>query len=127
MRVRYNTAKLAKEKGFDLPCNGYYDVDNNYELGYNYCYRSEVQNSDLYIGCTVPIQSELQTWLRDIHKIQIEIDANWNPETTEIIGYTYVGYRTWSELVNMVFEKREIFETYEQALEVALLELLKSI
>lgn len=127
MKVQFNTAKLAKEKGFDLPCNGYYDVDKNYELGYIYCHSSEVQNSDLYLGYTAPTQSELQTWLREIHKIQIEIDANWNPETTEIIGYTYVVYRTWSELVNMVFEKREIFETFEQALEVALLESLKLI
>lgn len=93
---------------------------NHYDM--NDFYREEGVNS-----CLAPNQSELQTWLREIHKIQIEIDANWNPETTEIIGYTYVVYRTWSELVNMVFEKRQTFETYEQALEVALLESLKLI
>lgn len=135
MKIQFNTAKLAKEKGFvvetiDQIHNSFYygegNLDtlpyymNHYDM--NDFYREEGVNS-----CLAPNQSELQTWLREIHKIQIEIYANWNPETTEIIGYTYVVYRTWSELVNMVFGKREIFETYEQALEVALLESLKLI
>lgn len=135
MNIQYNTAKLAKEKGFivetiDQIHNTFYDEEgtldtlpyymNHYDM--NDFYREEGVQS-----CLAPIQSELQTWLREVHKIQIEIEAAWNQEMTEIIGYYYFNYKTWSEKVEIVFKEMKHFDTYEQALEVALLEALKLI
>lgn len=150
MRVQSDTAKLAKEKGF--PVEEVYarvfknsgniiepyqtfrtkdDCDNAYKANYYLnCPKDTCQigypteSKLIYYNLT---QSELQTWLRDVHKIQIEIEAAWNQEMTEIIGYYCFKYKTWSEKVEIVFKDMEHFDTYEQALEVALLESLKSI
>lgn len=148
MRITLKTAKLAKEKGFNSIRKQ--DISDSYYSRFNgetfHFYMNDEfvvaeTNSNLIFGLInnyqgkttpyeyylAPIQSELQTWLREVHKIQIEIEAVWNQEMTEIIGYYYFNYKTWSEKVEIVFKEMKHFDTYEQALEAALLKSLKLI
>ena len=135
MNIQYNTAKLAKEKGFDWQTLSFYDLEDKRLMndrigslgGHDCCSTNPLYHYEIEDILAAPTQSELQTWLREVHKIQIEIEAAWNREMTEIIGYYYFNYKTWSEKVEIVFKEIEHFDTYEQALEVALLESLKLI
>lgn len=76
--ITFDTAKLAKEKGFNVKCichltgkahipiNISYDVDNHHTVKI-----IDWNNSDTNIS--VPTQSLLQRWLREVHGIVVFI------------------------------------------------------
>jgi hypothetical protein len=114
--ITEETAKLAKEKGFDNGCGhlwgryddyiGLHDVDN-----YN-----RMNNKDQY---SAPTQTLLARWIREIHEIHIEIYCNasgWGYILTKLNGTTI------QEIMDDVF-----FKSNEEALEVGLLMGLKRI
>lgn len=104
--VKYPTAKLAKEKGFDEVC--YYLCEPNGSP--NHCYENGLfhRNSKINVPyseylVSVPTQSLLQKWLREIHNINI----------TPPMFFSGRGYAcTIISDVDTVF-----YETYEDALE----------
>lgn len=116
--ISFETAKLAKEVGFDKYCNYSADPEGIYET------LKPLKNSDKDITsikdmCVVPTQSLLQKWLREKHKILVWIKPN------PLLGMwsAYVDNGIGDFLV-----KDTIFEnTYEAALEVGLLQTLKLI
>ena len=127
--VNYETAVLAKEKGFDWKCRNYFD-DREYctfiknGLGY---YKNEYHKSNSQWKNTnnisAPTQSLLQRWLREKHNIHISV------------GTVYEDFSTWSYAIEKK-EKGIIFgfrndpvpyKTYEECLEKALLTALKMI
>lgn len=105
--VKFKTSVLVKEKGFDnIDCNAYYHINNGYTKGYNLCYSNINKQED--IGILAPTQSLLQKYLRDVHNINIQlikVDSFWTDKNLKIPH----------------------FQTYEDALEEALLEGLKLI
>jgi hypothetical protein len=79
--VQIDVAKLAKEKGFDWSCN--YGINENLKIltsgkgeyvnaydgfNFNHRYSNEVDN---VFPLSIPTQSLLAKWLRDVHKINI--------------------------------------------------------
>lgn len=113
--VTFETAKLAKEKGFDLKTQSYYGrcfPETEFEI---FCDNLDVFGGDF--SCYAPTQSLLQKWLREKHSIDIII-------TSKVLGYGYLLYKRYppKNITN-----HSIFETYEQALEAALLEALEII
>lgn len=120
--VTFITAKLAKEKGFDIPTIEYWY--SNLEDKWNYFEMTALNserynhNEDGFKAISSPTQNLLQKWLREKHDIQIEI-------TFDTISY---GFKTW-HLDNLNDSYTYEFEmyTYEQALEQALIKGLKLI
>lgn len=110
--ITFETAKLAKEKGFDLIANSQqltsHDVGQGVKL----------------TGHSLPTQSLLQKWLRNNYNIWVNLEisnAGIFPEILEIKdGVINVDERV---TINKVFSKNE----YELALETGLLEALKLI
>ena len=104
--IGFETAKLAKEKGFKRLCDFSYDEDGmitgNCEQVYNF---------------VAPTQSLLQKWLREKHKIHIELQCDSNYYKYFILIY----YKT-----NCVFSLDDSL-IYEEALEIGLQEALKLI
>ena len=104
--ISFETAKLAKEKGFKRLCDFSYDEDGmitgNCEQAYNF---------------VAPTQSLLQKWLREKHKIHIELQCDSNYYKYFILIY----YKT-----NCVFNLDDSL-IYEEALEIGLQEALKLI
>lgn len=97
--IKYDTAVLAKEKGFDWIMGlGQFDMMGNEVL------------------CS---QSLLQKWLRDVKKQDIEV------LTAGRSGYYYCFVTQTRN--GYIYEGREIkeFPSYEEALEAGLLESLK--
>lgn len=108
--IAFETAKLAKEKGFnEFYQSYYYDKDGNEWIGFSSNTRDY---EDKY---TRSSQSLLQKWLRETYKIHIEIYFNYKKYCITVLGN--------SEVKDMGFE----YSTYEEALETGLQEALKLI
>lgn len=109
--ITLETAKLAKEKGFNEPVKHSLNKDGSLphkHLGY-------VSNSDhtMVNGYAAPEQSLLQKWLREVHNFHIEI------------YYNQVTYCVCTLGKGIVADKGFLYNTYEEALEIGLQEALK--
>ena len=111
--ITFETAKLAKEKGFNISGNNIYE---NEEL---LC-EVEFKNWNNGTLCLLaPTQSLLQRWLREVRDIYININTDNNKSFYSDVNeeYFYDGYRG----------KALIFKSYEEALEDGLQEALRLI
>lgn len=146
--VSFETAKLAKEKGFNIPVVNYYTSINKYNrknyLSHSEGYQTErLEESNWNDGkgsyptkpedveCSAPTQSLLQKWLREKHNIHIEVwkmsghfRARRFEEVIEKINFDgnvkdVIRHYKYSNYLDG--------ETYEEALEIGLQEGLKLI
>ena len=110
--ISFETAKLAKEKGFDEMCDNHYcySPSGDSSIFMDDLRNSEHSNNEL----TAPTQSLLQKWLRDIHNIHIQV-CSWKTASYNIV---FKG----THKVN-----KKSLATYEVALEDALIEALNLI
>ena len=132
--ISFETAILAKEKGFKNACDGFVNKDNEYifmpDLLYpnnsEFSHNSEedpevVEWKELMKTLVLaPTQSLLQKWLREVHEISIKIDDYY---TNSRVRFDYNVCELGSQEDNPV----GIFETYEEALEIGLYQALKQI
>ena len=130
--ITFETAKLAKEKGFNFDGNKYhcfYGYNNNKKLyffgerGNNWNYSKDVLSDVTFYEA--PTQSLLQRWLREEHKIHI-----WCSNNLYGRGFRYtLENLSNDEIVGRMQGGSSPSEghTYEQALELALQEALKII
>ena len=129
--ISFETAKLAKEKGFNESCVfAYFNLEDghkfngkldNFDHGQNRQIYPKGKNSEYdHTYVTAPTQSLLQKWLREKHNISIKID---DFVTNERIRYDYNVCVLGSQEDN----PKGVYRTYEEALEEGLLEALKLI
>lgn len=118
--VTLETAKLMKEKGFNEYCKNVIDIDNILKVT---LYRT---NSDLPKQCfSLPTQSIAQKWLRETKNLHIEIYRS-------AVGYGYAIVKadngTWQEDDDSRGPNDGgLWDTYEEALEAGIQEVLKLI
>ena len=116
--ISFETAKLAKEKGFDnLVCYYAHGIAGIGEISSN-TYKELESSGDLANGVLpIPTQSLLQKWLREEYDIHIFI----KPMDTLTAGKQFVGE------YGIGYPDKGIgcFNTYEEALEAGLVEALK--
>jgi hypothetical protein len=133
--ITLETAKLAKEKGFNEPVWAEYEFDGseNWLYGYNDGHSidlSEIlRNSEIDKPDTpAPTQSLLQKWLREKHNIDIQVLRN-KPNYHEYKVEIYQTNETSNYVYFQVNEKNSLFcrwfDKYEEALEIGLQEGLK--
>ena len=132
--ISFETAKLAKEKKFNIPCENFYieyiddDVADlfNYEeqrgSGYAELYRN---NQEFKYSAST--QSLLQKWLREVHKIDIMI-LPWEDTENNTISYQYFVLNNFDEdKYDYSYVEEKNYDTYEKSLEIGLQEALKLI
>jgi len=107
--ISFETAKLAKEKGFNIEC--IYHIEKNLKT-------EEILNH-VHYGYECPTQSLLQKWIRETHSIHIGIDYD-------------VGGWSYFYLTNLKSPTKDVnwsknYDTYEETLEAGLQEALKLI
>jgi hypothetical protein len=120
--ITLETAKLAKEKGFDTPTPWYYHPRYGLHTAFweedgddNSNHNSDEWADGYY---SAPTQSTLQKWLREkhhLHVFSIREEDDW------IFKYCEFSQG------NKTREGRVQYATYEQALEAGLLEALRLI
>lgn len=127
--VTFETAKLAKEKGFlDLNMYGeirlsqkhYYDING---VLHNIREVFDPKDYDLKDCCNAPTQGLLQKWLRDVHDLHIMIgicEDEWIVQIVEI-------RLEKSEYIPKFDSYYSNYSSYEDALEAGLDAALKSI
>ena len=126
--ISFETAKLAKEKGFNIPTRNFY-ADKSWEdeqvyncgsVGYPEFTNDMGANHGFGDITLIPIQSVLQKWLREVHNIHLVIKPRFKGDLNNpIVDYSYNGEKG---------DRNNIFyPTYEEALEVGLQEALKLI
>lgn len=127
--ISFQVAKLAKEKGFKLNCTCYYEVYPEGPLRYKLFTEEDEdttyvnEKSDVRFASVT--QSLLQKWLREVHNICIYV-------TTTTLG-DFAVFITDTFNLNLVRNNNlynnaaYVGYTYEEVLEVGLLEALKLI
>lgn len=123
--ISFETAKLAKEKGFNIiqrygTESSLYDKDGKhvYYSNYGFMYSGL---SDGYISA--PTQSLLQKWLREVHNIQVTV-TYWGKEVRKLCNHS---------CYECIIHKDDISVTsyysnsYEEALEEGLKQALQLI
>lgn len=116
--VSFETAKLLKEKGFDAPVKNYYSLyteDVKHNLQKKYGAKKNWNSFDLTISR--PSQSLVMKWLREVHKIFIDVDIDPidfgdEPYYTIITDMSTPSYITGRPALG--------YKTYEEAAEAAI-------
>ena len=143
--ITFETAKLAKEKGFDIKVETFYmgDSENNFlhnagkkDNWNNYkCILDESELSDDY---SAPTQSLLQKWLREKHNLSVEVQFDYAYEIDEGKGNYFDAIFTVKiadisnpikyNVISPSWQRKDGNQfTYEGALEKGLQEALKLI
>lgn len=114
--ITFDTALLAKKKGFNIMVSHAYSNEDDLQSSFNMTGESTFDPSDITAceengypdACFAPTQSLLQRWLREVHKIDFSIDK----DSHNIYHITPFKFKTVT---------RPCFDTiYEQALEEGL-------
>ena len=123
--IQFETAKLAKEKSFNLVCNQGYNMSEKY-LG-NLILNLINKNSD-NIVISAPEQSLLQRWLREVHNLHIYVDTttdfgNMESHRSKYKSSVKVPFKPFKWTTGVYY----LGDTYEEALEKGLVAALKLI
>lgn len=134
--VKPITAKLAKEKGFDIMCNDFINTYNEEDelmgfVGDNF--EEKLESAKEIIQYYLPTQSFLQKWLRETHNIEVLV-SRIPPEAVlasktsgKSILKNYNCY-VWNYNSNpRILNSGTFQDVYEEALEIGLQEALKLI
>ena len=116
--ITFETAKLAKEKGFNEICEyGYFDRDDEIILDI-----SDHNNSD-NLDISAPTQALLQKWLREKQNIHNKIHS-YNSDRVGYEIYKMIIRDTCNDYFKHINDTKAL-NSYEEALEKGLIEALK--
>lgn len=126
--ISFNTAKLAKEKGFDGLSYAHYSRKGILTIQEHPESEQFLQyvRGNTTLSISAPTQSVLQKYLRDIHDIHIMIEPLIDPDDKSTF-YEMIVITDMSENEKNEKIEGEHFDTYEEALEEGLQEGLKLI
>ena len=114
--IPYEQALVLKELGFDEPCFGYYvDV----EVANPFLVINRISDTQGGYFTLAPLYQQAFRWFRERYQIEPEI-------ISDMMGYVcFIIDR--NKPLKMRLNPSNIFQTYEEALEIGLLEALKLI
>ena len=131
--VSFDTAKMLKEAGFNIPCRGIYVTDrtgyyefreyDNKQTADDLCWNTEDGFQYEYLA---PTQALVARWLREVHRISV--DAAFMAPSTNIDVWQYFIGKMDDMIWPGDFETSErTYATYEEAMEAGLQEAVKLI
>lgn len=124
--VSFDTAKLLKEAGFDVPCYVQYS-DRGVQWDASY---PENFNADDW-GYSCPTQALAVRWLREVHGIHVVITeeayVNGINYLWQVLIYNPASADCWDNKSTGMYGDNGEYKTYEGALEDGLREAIKLI
>lgn len=124
--VSFKTAVLLKEKGFDVPCDSYYTYfESNVTLYKGYLHEfsdSNINHNKHNDRTSRPSQSLALKWLREVHKIFIEINVS-----IDINGDYHYNYSILDKECKYIKRFIDYYSSHESCVEAALLFVLKNL
>lgn len=119
--VSFDTARMLKEAGFDVPCTSQYTEGKCiWNVGYPYNF-----NQDEF-GYSRPTQALTARWLREVHRIVVDV-AYIPPHVGRDVWQYFVGGMDDMVWLGDYEPSDRKYETYEEAMEVGLQEAIKLI
>jgi len=123
--INFETAKLAKNFGFDLECYYAYNNEKNLELALDFIgeYKFTINdidnaNNNYYKSLLAPSQFLLQTWLREKYKFHVCIETLFDHE---IYGQKDKWKFTITHLNSAAYyDNLNEYDSYEECLEAGL-------
>jgi hypothetical protein len=127
--VSYETARLAKEKGFKESMNNCYDpecfeVNHVFKYWDEYFCSTENRRKRLL---NAPTQALLQRWFREVHGIEVFVKPFYIPQLSREGCFKYYGLVVLKDCVSDCNALSECKDKYEDAFEDALKLAFKSI
>jgi hypothetical protein len=124
-KINFETAKLAKEKGYNEVCRSHFEEDGAAYDSYGNPFKPNDEQPHEILFAR-PTQTTLQRWLREKHKIIVIISFYNDGEEWEDTEYMvevseFKHFKTHDSFV------KSNFTSYEQALEIGLQAALKLI
>lgn len=127
--ITFETAKLAKEKGFDIQCHWYFTHKRKFPTSEDTYYPNQTSkpqnwnddsNLKFYERFSTPTQSLLQKWLRETHQLHLEIQVQDYVETPKFYWDIFGNYKNNKMIRCIANSPREDYVSYEEALETGL-------
>ena len=128
--VSFDTAKLLKEAGFDVPCRGVYVTDrtgyyefreyDNKQTKDDLCWNTEDGFQYEYLA---PTQALAERWLREVYGLHIFTKIDTVSQTSKYVWYFWIQRVSSATTVDV----SPGFNSSEQAMEAGLKEALEII
>lgn len=125
--VSFNTAKMLKEAGFDVPCRGIYVTDrtgyyefreyDNKQTTDDLCWNTEDGFQYEYLA---PTQELAARWLREVYNIAI-----YSLYDDDMEQWFYVVDAFTKNPVIDVFQSGSEYDSYEEAMEAGIVKCLE--
>lgn len=123
--VSFDTAKLLKEVGFDVPCNSYYELEDG-EAVRKDCIRPYDNNGFGDTICSRPTQALAARWLREVHDTFVKMERVGNFDGKEFRFYwSYSLISVSTACLKSISGGR--YDSYEEALEAGIVQVLERI
>jgi len=127
--ISFDTAKLAKEKGYFESPNKCYDpkcldINHIYDWWTERFYSTPERIQRLLLA---PTQSLLQKWLREVHKIEVFVKVFYSPQLNREGSFMYWGMYSTKNCIGDCDKSTECKYKYEDAFEEALVLALNKI
>lgn len=123
--VSFDTSRMLKEAGFDVPCNSYYELEDG-EIVRKDSIGSSDYNAYEDTVCSRPTQELAARWLREVHDTFVKMERVGSFDGKEFRFY-------WSFSIISVSTARlksisgGRYDSYEEALEVGIAKCLERI
>ena len=117
--VSFDTAKMLKEAGFDVPCNSYYELEDG-EVVRKDSIGSSDYNAYEDTVCSRPTQALAARWLREVHNVAI-----YSLYDDDMEQWFYVVDAFTKNPVINGFQSGSEYDDYESAFEDGLREAIK--
>ena len=123
--VSFDTAKLLKEAGFDVPCMSYYELEDG-EVVRKGSIGSSDYNAYEDTVCSRPTQALAARWLREVHDTFVKMERVGSFDGKEFRFYwSFSIISVSTACLNSISGGR--YDCYEEALEAGIKQVLERI
>lgn len=123
--VSFDTARMLKEAGFDVPCRSYYELEDG-EAVRKDCIRPYDHNGFGDTICSRPTLALAARWLREVHDTFVKMERVGCFDGKEFRFYwSYSLIRVSTACLKSISGGR--YDSYEEALEVGIAKCLEQI
>ena len=124
--VSFDTAKMLKEAGFDVPCTSQYSEG---KCIWNVGYPENFNQGEF--GYSRPTQALAARWLREAHGIHVSsnifMDSSNDADGNTVDEWNFWSYDLFDNSGRIIEESDDRYDSYEEALEAGLQEAIKLI
>lgn len=120
--VSFETAKLLKEKGFDVECDYLY-VDGKLVRAQGCACNwnnGETLFTDYKNECSAPTIQLAMKWLREVHNLVVSVEPEINTDSELDLFYVFKIFKIKDTLTQLIYNGYELCDSYKEACEEAI-------